>query len=525
MPRLGGGLIRRRLPFYSRFHTNGTTGVDVFNQNVKHMPGSPRKCFGYCFLQPPLVGVVLAHIRKREARALIVVLNTRASWFPMIEGAGVRSVQIASQGEDSQFFRVHPQRGAEPHTFDRGGMRAVEVEFRGNNHAPRRDTQHPHTDKRTHIRTSRPVTAESVHAALIDYGHNAQSVHDNNAYARPAGPQQSPATPPPPPQRATYGRPYETIRLIRSILPILGTVVSLLVCGIPLTNTPPITLIRVSNTRGRVLCSKCHGENDDAFHVCQWCAAPSTYGSRDSDTALLCLDEYAIEQRFAQFTKAVAGKPSIRRWDSASLLFERFLQSRVAGGPAHIVTTQPNDVVAFLCWLDSCSEKRRTAVHARDCEAVGTSELSNCSTTEEGCTLRYAHDSLRTNYDSKLAIAYERDLGVIHDWNGTLRTGNPVRSDLVTQYMAFVREAQKKAGVEVSQAPTLLHSDLAAIIAHMTLCIRCTQDPHDRKVLARDIALFTVAFSTLKRGDELSRTLIPRILRLPNECSFLFNFQ
>ena len=44
-------------------------------------------------------------------------------------------------------------------------------------------------------------------------------------------------------------------------------------------------------------------------------------------------------------------------------------------------------------------------------------------------------------------------------------------------------------------------------------------------VLARDIALFTVAFSTLKRGDGLSRTLIQRILRLPNECGFLFNFQ
>ena len=191
-----------------------------------------------------------------------------------------------------------------------------------------------------------------------------------------------------------------------------------------------------------------------------------------------------------------------------------------------MIMAQPNDVVTFLCWLDSCSEKRRTAVHARDCEEVGTSKLPNCSTTEEGCTLRYAHDSLRTSYVSKLATAYERDLGVTHDdWNSALRTGNPVRSDLVTQYMAFIREEQKKAGVEVSQAPAMLHSHLAAIIAHMTLRIRCTQDPYDRIVLARDIALFTVARSTLKIVDGLSRTLIQRILRLPNECGFLFNFQ
>ena len=53
-----------------------------------------------------------------------------------------------------------------------------------------------------------------------------------------------------------------------------------------------------------------------------------------------------------------------------------------------MIMAQPNDVVTFLCWLDSYSEKRRTAVHARDCEAVGISEVSNCSTTDKGFTLR-----------------------------------------------------------------------------------------------------------------------------------------
>ena len=91
----------------------------------------------------------------------------------------------------------------------------------------------------------------------------------------------------------------------------------------------------------------------------------------------------------------------------------------------------------------------------------------------------YAHDFFRTNYVFKLSMAYERDLGVTHDLNGTLRTGKPFRSYLVTQYMAFVREKQK-AGIEVSQAPALLHSHLTAIIAHMTLLTRCTQDSYDR---------------------------------------------
>ena len=114
-----GGWECQKLPFYSRFHTNNTAGVEVFSHNVSHMPGSLQKCFGYCFPQSSLVGVVLAHISKCKARAvMIVVPNTRASWFPMIEGAGVRSVQIASQGAGSQFLRVHHQRGAESYTFD-----------------------------------------------------------------------------------------------------------------------------------------------------------------------------------------------------------------------------------------------------------------------------------------------------------------------------------------------------------------------------------------------------------------------
>ena len=89
---------------------------------------------------------MLAHISKCEARAVIVVPNTRTAWFPMIEGAGVRSVQTTSQGTGSQFFKVHHQRGAEPYTFGRASMRAVEVDLGGlynsykDNHAPPRDT-------------------------------------------------------------------------------------------------------------------------------------------------------------------------------------------------------------------------------------------------------------------------------------------------------------------------------------------------------------------------------------------------
>lgn len=55
--------------------------------------------------------------------------------------------------------------------------------------------------------------------------------------------------------------------------------------------------------------------------------------------------------------------------------------------------------------------------------------------------------------------------------------------------------------------------------------LRATKDPVRRLILARNMALFTVAFSTTKRGDELTRTLTQRILRLPDRSGFMSNFQ
>ena len=199
--------------------------------------------------------------------------------------------------------------------------------------------------------------------------------------------------------------------------------------------------------------------------------------------------------------------------------------SRASGGSQRVQTAQPSDIVEFLCWLDACWPRRRTPVHAVYCSAVGTSTLDTCSTKAGDCALRYAHESLRANYVYKLSVFYERDLGIVSDWSDNLRTGNPARSALVTSYMAFSREEQKRAGVRVKQAPALLSSHLRALIIPMRARLCCTEDPYTRVLLARDIALFKIAFRTTKRGDELSRTLIQRILRLPNECGLLFNFQ
>ena len=202
-----------------------------------------------------------------------------------------------------------------------------------------------------------------------------------------------------------------------------------------LTPTSALTLVRVAVARGRVLCPECHGENDDMFHFCHWCATPSTCCTISVDEARLSIDDAAVGAQYTQFTTSLETQTSTVRREAAMTLLGQFLSSRTTGGAVGMAAAQPRDIVQFLGWLDSCSNKRRRVVHAMHCTQVETAGLSGCSTQPGECAKRYAHDSLRTNYISKLAVAYERNPGITTDWSDALRISNSIRSDLVTHYM------------------------------------------------------------------------------------------
>ena len=222
------------------------------------------------------------------------------------------------------------------------------------------------------------------------------------------------------------------------------------------------------------------------------------------------IDEAAIRKRFNQFRTAWTEKASMKSRSATYMLFTKFLQSRSKSTTSRIEDTQPKDVVEFLCWLDSCGARRRAVVHARHCAAVGMKDFTGCSTTLEECSLRYAFDSLRSNHISKLAMVFEKELGIVTPWSSTLRIGNPVRSELVTQYLTFTTEEQKHAGVLVKQAPAILHGHSETIVRSMRTKLQSTVSMIERVTLARDIAFLAVAFSTTKKGAELTNTLIKR---------------
>ena len=150
------------------------------------------------------------------------------------------------------------------------------------------------------------------------------------------------------------------LRLIRTILPVVQSLFSSLCAG-HLTPTFAPTLVHVAVACGRVLCPECHGENDGMFHFCQWCATPSTCYSISAEGARLPINETALGARYTQFTRSLENKTSTVRRETATTLLGQFLSSRTTGGAVGMATTQPRHIVQVLCWLDFCSNRRRTA--------------------------------------------------------------------------------------------------------------------------------------------------------------------
>ena len=118
-------------------------------------------------------------------------------------------------------------------------------------------------------------------------------------------------------------------------------------CAGQLKPTSAPTLVRVAVARGRVVCPECHGENNDMFHLRQWCATPSTYYTISAEGARLSIDEAALGARYTQFITSLESKTSTVRREAATTLLGQFLLSRTTCGAVGMATAQPRGTVPF----------------------------------------------------------------------------------------------------------------------------------------------------------------------------------
>ena len=116
----------QRLPFFSRYHCEGTAGVDIFRQNIALTPGSTSRAFGFCFPPPLMVGPVVKYMAECKAHAVVVVPDAHEYWFPRLSQHTVRAVAIPRSGS---FVFPHHKDGLRDFVYARHGMRAVELDF------------------------------------------------------------------------------------------------------------------------------------------------------------------------------------------------------------------------------------------------------------------------------------------------------------------------------------------------------------------------------------------------------------
>ena len=117
----------RRLPFFSRYHCEGSAGVDVFQQNVANTPGVGTPAFGYCFPPPLMVGHLIQHLAECHAHAVVVIPTLHEYWSPRVQRATVRQRDLPSA---DTFCYPHHRHGLRDYRYNRHGMRAVELDFR-----------------------------------------------------------------------------------------------------------------------------------------------------------------------------------------------------------------------------------------------------------------------------------------------------------------------------------------------------------------------------------------------------------
>ena len=86
-------------------------------------------------------------------------------------------------------------------------------------------------------------------------------------------------------------------------------------------------------------------------------------------------------------------------------------------------------------------------------------------------------------------------------------------------------EGQKQVGVPVNRAAPMLKHTFIDLLSDMRSRAQVSASLAERIALTRDIALFSLALYSMRRGDDLSFTLGSQTLKLSKFRGLIFNFQ
>ena len=114
--------------------------------------------------------------------------------------------------------------------------------------------------------------------------------------------------------------------------------------------------------------------------------------------------------------------------------------------------------------------------------------------------------------------------GKVEDWDPVQKRGNACSSLLVEPYLTCVSNTQRQVGVPVEQAAPLLTHDFARLLQDLRQRAQSESLKATRIEITRDIALFSLAFDSMRRGYDPPFTLDSQVMRLSESAGLIFNF-
>ena len=102
-------------------------------------------------------------------------------------------------------------------------------------------------------------------------------------------------------------------------------------------------------------------------------------------------------------------------------------------------------------------------------------------------------------------------------------TGQP-SSEPVSARVSIIRAEQRRVGVGVKQAPPLVAVQLRKLVRNMRRRAQTLPTAVERIAMIRHVAIFCVAFHTMKRGFQLSVAVAAQVLQMAGGEWFIFDF-
>ena len=177
------------------------------------------------------------------------------------------------------------------------------------------------------------------------------------------------------------------------------------------------------------------------------------------------------------------------------------------------------DVLDFLMYKD-VNDSGRTVIHHHACPDVGKNSLESCPDPFK-CSLRHSAHSMRIGIVLKLSKAFE-DVGRRGPFEKDTMSGDPTKSLLVQEYIAYKLLEQGLSGHKKKEAPTMGRPKMDRLMRNMELHVRQAKGIVKLR-LAERRAMYAFCYTAIKRLAGAGYIIAPNVIRMPNNGGLVFD--